>query len=131
MKRHPSLLQLSREHHVALKLALDCRKATGNADDAVVAAVSSRVALLFETELEPHFQREEVELLPALATLGEGALVSRTLAEHEVLRTLVRRIEAGDRAALAPFAEALADHVRFEERELFECAQMYPVYGAG
>ncbi|GBG01230.1 hypothetical protein AZSI13_05570 [Azospira sp. I13] len=89
------------------------------------------MAALFATELEPHFQREEAELLPALLTVGESVLVSRTLAEHEVLRNLARRIEAGDRAALAPFAEALADHVRFEERELFERAQMYPVYGAG
>jgi hemerythrin-like domain-containing protein len=130
MKRHPSLLQLSREHHVALKLALDCRKASSGTDDAAAAAVSRRVVVLFATELEPHFQREETELLPTLATLGESVLVSRTLAEHEVLRALAQRIEAGDRTALAPFAEALADHVRFEERELFECAQKYPVYGA-
>ena len=79
MKRHAALQDLSREHHHALKLALDCRRAAAAQDaaqqNAMIAACSAR----FASELEPHFQIEERDLLPRLAAAGETALVERTL----------------------------------------------------
>ena len=131
MKRHPALLQLSREHHTALKLSLDCRKAVLAADQAAMSALASQMSSLFAAELEPHFQREEEELLPWLEAVGEHQLVARTLAEHAQLRGLAERIGRGDRGALEAFATALSDHVRFEERELFEKAQEYPAFAVG
>lgn len=128
MKRHPALLQLSREHHTALKLALDCRKARESADGAAEAALLARIPGLFAAELEPHFQCEETDLLPQLEAVGETALVRRTLEEHRELRRLVACLGRGEAAALLPFAELLQAHVRFEERELFEQAQRYPAF---
>lgn len=131
MKRHPALLQLSREHHTALKLSLDCRKAVLAADQAAMNALAGQMSSLFAAELEPHFQREEEELLPWLEAAGEHQLVARTLAEHAQLRSLAERIGRGDLGALEAFATALSDHVRFEERELFEKAQEYPAFAVG
>jgi len=129
MKRHPSLLALSREHHTALSLANRVKKAVLSADPLRVEEARGEVVLRFDTELEPHFAEEELTLLPGLATLGEVALVARTLDEHRVLRALVRSLadpasggEPG--ACLAEFGKLLAAHVRFEERELFERAQV-------
>jgi hemerythrin-like domain-containing protein len=128
MKRHPSLLALSREHHAALSLANRVKKAALAGDAARIGAARGEVVTRFEAELAPHFAEEELTLLPRLASLGEAALVARTLDEHRALRALVRRLaapaaipEAG--ACLAEFGNLLAAHVRFEERELFERAQ--------
>jgi hemerythrin-like domain-containing protein len=128
MKRHPSLIALSREHHAALSLANRVKKAALAGDAAHIEAVRGEVVARFEAELAPHFAEEELNLLPRLAALGEAALVARTLDEHRALRALVRRLaapaaiaETGD--CLAEFGNLLAAHVRFEERELFERAQ--------
>ena len=89
-------------------------------------ALAQRIVLLFETELEPHFQEEELDLLPLLAASGERELVTRTLDDHEALRKWITRLataRGGDGEALSAFGIALAAHVRFEERELFEQAQ--------
>ncbi len=123
MKRHQTLQDLSREHHRALKLALDARRAATSGDPGKVAAAIASCAELFSAELEPHFIIEESSLLPAMAEAGEAALVARTLREHAELRALVGRLPGADAPTLQRFAELLSAHVRFEERELFEVAQ--------
>jgi hypothetical protein len=120
MKRSPALLQLSREHHTALSLALRIAKAT---DPAAQQTLLVTVPALFRGELEPHFQEEEHNLLPQLAATGETTLVARTLDEHAQMRALAAAIAAGEATALAPFGRLLQAHVRFEERELFAVAE--------
>ncbi|PKO88861.1 MAG: hemerythrin HHE cation-binding protein [Betaproteobacteria bacterium HGW-Betaproteobacteria-12] len=120
MKRSPALLQLSREHHTALSLAMRIAKAT---DQTAQERLLATVPALFRGELEPHFQEEERSLLPQLAQAGETALVARTLDEHAQMRALAAAIAGGDAAALAPFGRLLQAHVRFEERELFVVAE--------
>ncbi|MBI3093717.1 MAG: hemerythrin domain-containing protein [Rhodocyclales bacterium] len=123
MKRHPQLQDLSREHHGALKLARAARQTAeaGAADK--LATIAERVVRLFAAELDPHFRVEEQGLLLTLTQAGEHALVRRTLDEHAELRRLVAALSAPDAATLLRFADLLAAHVRFEERELFETAQ--------
>ena len=126
MKRHSKLLELSREHHGALKLALECKRSVERGNEEEMVGLAQRIVLLFDAELEPHFQEEELDLLPLLAASGERELVTRTLDDHEALRKWVRRLAAArgsDGEALSAFGVALAAHVRFEERELFEQAQ--------
>jgi hemerythrin-like domain-containing protein len=120
MKRHVTLLQLSREHHRALVLArrIEQFDAAGSHQE-ILASVTS----IFRRELEPHFQAEEADLLPRLGAAGELDLVQRTLREHQYLRALAARIAAGAAADLKPFGLALQAHVRFEERELFPVAE--------
>ena len=128
MKRHAALLQLSREHHQALKMARQARFACDAGLAAAITQAAEAICERFEEELEAHFQTEEKDLLPALAAAGANDLVQRTLAEHAELRDLNRHLAEPDGKALARFATLLNDHVRFEERELFETAQrlLYP-----
>lgn len=125
MQRHASLQDLSREHHTALRLALDARRAAASGDPARVRAAAQACAELFPRELEPHFVAEEIELLPLLAQAGEAALVARTEDDHAQLRALAAQLPAADAALLQRFAELLTEHVRFEERELFEVVQTH------
>lgn len=121
MKRHASLIKLSREHHTALVLA---KHAVGidPANACEVAAFASRLQMLMESEIEPHFQREETALMPLLEQY-DLPLVERTREEHRLLRELAARIAAGDAAAIAHFGRGLEGHVHFEERKLFPVAE--------
>jgi hypothetical protein len=105
MKRDRRLQGLSSDHHQALVLA---RRAAGGELDA------EEVRARFERELAPHFAIEEELLLPAL---DDAALVARTASDHAAIRAALAR---GD---LAGFAELVASHVRFEERELFPACE--------
>lgn len=116
MKRSAALQPLSREHHAALKLAKACERAAASGDAVQIGDTCRRVGDAFASELEPHFQFEERELLPA----ASAALAERTLAEHRRLRGLVGALhQRCDAATLRDFGDCLVSHVRFEERELF------------
>ena len=117
MKRCPALRDLSNEHHHGLVLVKRAKKAAGTADaEQAWRGIQAR----FAADLEPHFQAEEVGLLPALEQAGEAELVRRTQADHAELRRLISEDSA---QAMTGFAELLEQHIRFEERGLFEVAQ--------
>ncbi len=118
MKRATPLIELSREHHGALVLAKHARACATNPGDA--AALRGHILAKHAAELLEHFSIEERELPGAIVPVAPE-LILRLFEEHTQLRTLLKRIEAGDLAALSPFGELLAVHVRFEERELFPC----------
>jgi hemerythrin-like domain-containing protein len=69
--------------------------------------------------LEPHFQFEEVSLLPLLHSTATQPVVERTLADHQQLRGLINALQQNDAVGLDSFGKCLSAHVRFEERELF------------
>jgi len=120
MPRHPALRILSSDHHSGLVLARRARQAAK--DDAPdQASVWATIVTRFQAELEPHFRREQDSLLPALHRAGETALVERTLSEHAELRRLIKEDRAEN---LVCFADLLTAHIRFEEKELFERAQL-------
>ena len=127
MKRHEQLQDLSREHHLALKLALLARRALESREVPQIQAAATTCAKAFVSDLEPHFVREESDVLPLLAQAGETALVERTLNEHDEMRRLAAQLDlpAADPATLQRFGELLGAHVRFEEHELFEVAQRH------
>lgn len=130
MKRHAALIQHSREHHHALKLARLARFAADSGSPAAIEQAARTISEQFPEKLESHFQDEEQGLLSRLAEVGQSELVDRTLNEHALLRDLNTRlgINPTDAEVLSSFATLLHDHVRFEERELFEIAQtlLYP-----
>ena len=128
MKRHPALIQHSREHHQALKLARLARFAVDSGSPEAIKQAAETLREQFPSTLETHFCDEEQGLLMQLAAIGQHALVQRTLDEHARLRALNDSLANPDAATMATFASLLHDHVRFEERELFETAQalLYP-----
>lgn len=115
MKRHPSLIALSREHHTALVWAKRAQR-NGEADPNVL---MTQLIAVFERELDPHFATEERDILPILQRRGHHALVTKTLEEHRILRAEIERMRSGCAESLASFGAALAAHVRFEERAMF------------
>lgn len=119
MKRHSALLKWSREHHAALVLA----KRVNESSPGGLNALISQVTGVFVLELEPHFHLEEKHLLPALLITGQREAVERTLAEHAELRTLAGQLDISHPEVIRRFGKLLADHVRFEERELFPLAE--------
>lgn len=123
MKRHAELQDLSREHHGALKLARDARRAAQSGQADAIQRQAQRIVAAFAMELEPHFCTEERGLLVFLAAAGRNPLVQRTLAEHREMRALVADLRQPEAPTLRRFADLLEAHVRFEERELFEAAQ--------
>lgn len=126
MKRRPELLQLSREHHTALVLAKRAQRlSTGKESDAT--SFMDELPNIFAEELAPHFQVEEIALLYALrdasTTEHVAHMVERTLMEHTDLRQLAQQIGERDFSKLGRFGELLSQHIRFEERELFNLAE--------
>jgi len=119
MKRHPGLIQFSREHHPALVLAKRAQSMDNVSPEACTRLIA-KVIQVFGDDLEPHFCAEEERLLPALRSVGHAAIVDRTLAEHAELRRLVACLDVDN---LSHFGKLLAAHVRFEERELFPLAE--------
>lgn len=123
MKRSLALIHLSREHQHALALALAAKRAAVSGSDEEVTAMAARLRATMAGELETHFLCEESDLLPLLAAAGHSGLVSRTLAEHRLLRQSAAALGSPQRGLVLAFAELLQAHVRFEERELFEVWQ--------
>ena len=115
MKRSEALAVLSRDHHQALAVALPLRRATAASLDGALAGFHD----YFDGRGERHFDAEEEVLLPVLRGVPDGgALADRIVAEHEQLRRLAADAGSSTAAAVA-LGDALHDHVRFEEREVF------------
>ncbi len=123
MKRNAALIQLSREHHPALKLAKRAQRLSMAPDENLAEFMTGAVEI-FNREMEPHFRAEESDLLPRLEKAGFVALVRRTLDEHAELRALIGNLAANDTASIKRFGDLLEAHVRFEERELFAAAEL-------
>ena len=129
MKRHPALAELSREHHHELSLARGLRRAAAAVPEQRLAAASAYVEQFFGPTTD-HFRREEEVVFPVYTRhAGQTALVERILREHMELQGLARelraQVAAGEVSAetLDALGSLLHDHVRLEERELFEDIQ--------
>ena len=128
LKRHRSFYSLSHDHHHALVQArnLDIAGAINRPDK------SRQTAILFagfwDTDLESHFLQEEQFVLPLLARHKSPDCheITETLRQHVEIRRLVSwlsdklaRLERIEGSLLSEIAEALRQHIRFEERTLF------------
>lgn len=84
------------------------------------------VAQAFSDEMKYHFDVEEKVLFPAAEKHEPLApVVKRLRSEHGILRGFFKRAERKtlDESGLRTFLETLSQHVRVEERELFEGMQ--------
>jgi hypothetical protein len=120
MKRARELKPLSEEHHLALVLARAAKRAAdieGPLDE-----TWRRISAEYEQQLAPHFRVEEDMLVPPLRELGEYEMVDRLLEDHRKLKAFIES-PVHSATALRAFGELLDQHVRYEEREVFERAQ--------
>ncbi len=89
MKRHPDLLQRSREHYGALKLARDARRAAESGAVAALATPDADTLLRFAELLGAHVRFEEREVFEAaqarldigIMYLGYLAIIAQLLIE--------------------------------------------------
>ena len=125
MLRDKNLIPLSRQHQHALALCVRLDRAI-QAGEIDTEPWQAEISQIFEHEIAIHFAAEEKELFPAAAKFPELRLVVQQLiAEHATLRDLFARAQSKglDRNALSSFATTLAQHIRKEERQLFEGMQ--------
>ncbi|MET1257326.1 hypothetical protein [Aliikangiella maris] len=121
MKRAPQLRALSNEHHQSLVLARKAKN-TGKDGFASVEDTWQEVDSHYQSVLKQHFQIEEDFIAKQLTQLGEKEMTYRLFDEHKQLKQLLES-EQKTLESLVQFGELLEQHVRFEERELFQTAQ--------
>ncbi|SER38097.1 Hemerythrin HHE cation binding domain-containing protein [Nitrosomonas sp. Nm51] len=127
MKRSPALKALSIDHHHGLVLAHKAKKAaaqelSGNELQAIWMELQEHA----DAVLAAHFEIEESYIAAAFAAFGDPHLIQladRLTAEHAALRQLLSPDTPRNAANLKQLGELLQQHIRFEERELFEAAQ--------
>ena len=130
MKRHPALVPLSDDHHHELVQARRLRRAADGPPAERLEAGAAYVEAFF-TRTVDHFRREEEGVFPLYAARvgANDPLLARVLREHMELHGLARALRAEVAAAdvapetLEALGTLLHDHVRLEERELFEAVE--------
>ena len=120
IKRSKPLVELSREHHHGLLLCWKIRQ--GIQKSIEPERICRYVTFFYHNELVPHFEEEEKQLF---ALLADGhQLKERALAQHREIREMANVLATNpDNEILEKFAKALDDHIRFEERTLFNYMQ--------
>lgn len=123
MLRDKSLIPLSRQHQHALALCVRIERASPIVEDDLP-AWRAEIAQHFEQEIRIHFAAEDDLVFPAARGFAElVSLVEELIAEHGRLREWFSRAESSSSAELVLFVRELSDHIRKEERELFEGMQ--------
>jgi hemerythrin-like domain-containing protein len=125
MLRDKNLVPLSHQHQRALALCVRLDRAI-QAGEVDQEAWQAEIQQAFEQEICFHFAAEEKEVFPAAVRFPELLpLVEELRAEHVILRGLFSRAQARSLAGadLQEFIENLAQHIRKEERLLFEGLQ--------
>jgi hemerythrin-like domain-containing protein len=125
MLRDKNLIPLSHQHQHALALCVRLDRAL-QARDVDLEAWQAEIQTIFEQEIGLHFEAEEKELFPVANAFDElRPLVEQLAAEHSLLRELFAKAEARtlDESNLTTLADKLAQHIRKEERQLFEGMQ--------
>lgn len=118
LKRHTALQQLSREHHQGLLLCFKLRE--GFKKDVAPQRMQTYCRWFYDTHLQQHFKVEEQHVFPLLG--AENELVIKAVAQHEQLHQLFTK-DTAHLANLKLIEAELQNHIRFEERELFEMIQ--------
>ena len=126
MLRDPSLIPLSHQHQHGLALTVLIERGL-KADSSTEKAgqLAEKVASLTQVELLGHFKVEEDVLFPAVRqALDSTSLLDELVAQHRELEILVGRIAGSSGAErvglLREFGELLSNHIRTEERQLFQ-----------
>jgi len=125
MLRDKNLVPLSRQHQHALALCVRIDRVSP-ISDSDLDACQAEMARHFRAEINVHFAAEEAVLFPvARGFRGLNPLVEELLSDHTWLRKHFADAEARKLSAeeIAAFARRLSEHIRKEERQLFERLQ--------
>ena len=133
MKRSQALQPLSRDHFVALTIALRLTRGkpenlkTNWPTNEFPSKQAQRAMKIFEKDLLDHFKEEEdilfAKIKQFLQTDEEKKVLEQILDQHQEFYALFAELDSGDdeiiRQRLENTGDLLERHVRIEERELF------------
>ena len=125
MLRDKNLIPLSHQHQHVLALCVRIDRASP-ISEADLPAWQREITQLFHNEIAVHFTAEEQTVFPVASEFRElAALVSDLVAEHVELRAAFAQVEARTLSSgeLCSLARTLSNHIRKEERQLFEMLQ--------
>ena len=129
LKRHDSLVHLSRDHFTGLLLASLLKKDTPvfKGMPHLPKEQAELLKMKFETELRQHFNSEEEILFPfVMGKLPEiDRLIVELIEEHKTLRQKILALKESDTLVeeLNDIGVILEKHIRKEERQLFQLIQ--------
>lgn len=136
MKRHSSLIPLSREHHDGLLLATRLqqgKKALPRLWSHDLHWQAHYVVAFFDDHLDRHFRIEEEIVFPTAKKFlkDKSDTIAQLLDEHEEVKKLVESLRTPSlknlEDALILFGQVLEKHIRTEEREFFPlCEEQIP-----
>ncbi len=122
MKRASELRSLSSDHHRALVIAKKAKNFRSG-EALAISDIWEEIDECYSTELENHFCIEESKIGSSLEALGKISLVEQLNREHKDIRRFFEPGASRTTGDLKEFGKLLEQHVRFEERELFNVAQ--------
>jgi iron-sulfur cluster repair protein YtfE (RIC family) len=130
MKRHPSLIALSHDHHHGLMLAQLIKKGApeykGLPTDTIGKVKYAKEA--WEKELKLHFNNEEKILFPFVKDKDEDLdkLIGEILEEHKQIKALLKNLDTSQNKeeVLNDLGILLEQHIRKEERQVFKMIQL-------
>jgi iron-sulfur cluster repair protein YtfE (RIC family) len=118
LKRHPELVDLSREHHFELLFSWKIKQ--GLALQADSRLIQDYVRYFWDHHLENHLEKEEKIVVQVLSEADPMRF--RVQQDHDLIRCLVSYL-SGEREEAAYLLDTLQhllnEHVRFEERVFF------------
>ena len=119
--RNKSLVPFSRDHHFGLLLVWKISQGISNM--VLPVRISNYVLYFYEQDLQAHFMDEERLIFPLLEANDPSRLQAEY--EHKTIRNLISDIthDKNNIELLQLFAENLKEHIRFEERSLFNHIQ--------
>ena len=125
MKRHPSLYQLSHDHHQGLILAQQLKKGAPQYKGMPSTLESKKEYAIsfYKTELVKHFEDEEKILFPSVIKRDDEAdrLIEEVISEHRKMESLINDLmkKSNVEDSLDEFGKLLENYIRKEERKLF------------
>lgn len=118
LKRHIALQPISREHREILSFCLNIEK--GIKKGASIQDMQAYSYWFWTHHLEKHFMIEEESLFPLMEK--EDPLIQKAMKDHFEITIHFRSTEYSNNL-LRELGQKLHDHVRFEERVLFQSIQ--------
>jgi iron-sulfur cluster repair protein YtfE (RIC family) len=115
IKRNSALLPLSHDHHQALLVSWKIR--TGLRKAIEPQRIKKFCDFFYKSHLARHFKLEEEYIFPILGAGHE--LIAKALADHHKLSELFTQTQ-DDVNTLTRIEKELEEHIRFEERILFD-----------
>jgi hemerythrin-like domain-containing protein len=120
IKRSKQLTPLSKDHHDGLLFAWKIKQGLKSGAD--IKLIAEYAQWFWKNHLQEHFREEEQILAPHIP--ADNELLKQMFDEHDEIEAMIYINEnIPDAILLGNLAQAIDDHIRFEERQLFPYAE--------